>query len=316
MQIATPQDAQTVQAGRDGARNRSRFSQIRAEFQIRSKRWHTLLLVLLTLIVAGAFTACNTEKPSGTISIDGSSTMYPLSQAIAEAFGKTNPEVQFQIEFSGTGGGFKKFCAGRLDIAAASRPINSTESEQCKTQHIEYIELPVAFDSLSLVVNPKNTFADCLNVDELRRMWEPAAERKISTWQQIRPGFPTDPLVLFSPGKESGTFDYFTLAILGTEGQSRGDVTMSEDDMVIERGVAGNPNAIGYLGFAYYQANKEKLKLVSIDNGHGCVAPSSQTIANETYEPLSRPLFLYVNAAAVNRTGIAAFTHFYLSPST
>ncbi|CAE6706001.1 PstS family phosphate ABC transporter substrate-binding protein [Nitrospira defluvii] len=314
MNIATVQDVQMVETGNGGAPDSSHASQRRADLLMQSKRWRTLLS--LTMLMAGCLTACNAETPAGAVSIDGSSTVYPLSKAMAEAFGKTNPGVKFQIEFSGTGGGFKRLCAGQIDIAGASRPINTIEIEECTARHIEYIELPVAFDTLSLVVNTKNTFADCLTVNELRRMWEPAAARTISTWRQIRPSFPADPLVLFSPGKDSGTFDYFTLAIVGSEGKSRGDVTMSEDDMVIQRGVAANPHAIGYLGHAYYQSNRETLKLVSVDNGHGCVAPSTQTVIDATYEPLSRPLFIYVNAAAAARPGIEAFTHFYLSPES
>ncbi len=249
------QDRQVAEAcSGGGGPDFSRTSRRGVEFLTPSKRWQHLIVVLLTVIVPGALTACEAEKP--TVWIDGSSTVYPLSTAIAEAFGKANPAVQFKIGFSGTRGGFKELCAGRLHIAGASRPINAIESEQCNAQHIEYIELPVAFDSLSLVVNAKNPFVDCLSVNELRRMWEPAAMGKVTTWRQIRPSFPAQPLVLFSPGKDSGTFDYFTLAIVGTEGESRGDVAMSEDDMVIARGVAADPNAIGYFGYAYYQANQ------------------------------------------------------------
>lgn len=203
-----------------------------------------------------------------------------------------------------------------MDIAGAPRPINSIEDEECTAKHIEYIELPVAFDTRTLVVNAKNTFVNCLSINELRRMWEPAAEGTVVTWRDIRPSFPADPLVLFSPGKDSGTFDYFTLAVVGTEGKSRGDVTMSEADTVIQRGVADNPSAIGYLGYSYYQGSREKLKLVSVDNGHGCIAPSTQTVIDATYEPLSRPLFIYVNAAAAARPDIATFTRFYLSPES
>jgi phosphate transport system substrate-binding protein len=192
--------------------------------------------------------------------VDGSTTVFPLSKAMAEAFRESNPAVQFAIEFSGTGGGFKKFCAGQLDIAGASRPINSTESEQCKAQHVEYVEVPVAFDSLSVVVNAKNAFVDCLTVKELKAVWEPPAQGKMSQWNQIRASFPAQPLVLFGPGKASGTFDYFTLAIVGIEGSSREDYTKSEDDMVIEHGVAAEPNALGYFGYAYYQANRDQLK--------------------------------------------------------
>ncbi len=280
-------------------------------------RWYPFLLALA---VAGTLAACKSEKGpaslSGRVTVDGSATVFPLSQAMAEAFHQSNPAVQFAVEFSGTGGGFKKFCAGQIDIAGASRPIKSDESEQCKGQHIEYIEVPVAFDSLSVVVNAKNTFVECLTVKELKAMWEPAAEGKISQWNQIRASFPAQPLVLFGPGKASGTFDYFSLAIVGTETSSRGDYTKSEDDTVIERGVAAEPNALGYFGYAYFQANREQLKLVAVDNGHGCVTPNSQTVADGTYQPLTRPLFVYVNLAAAARPEVKAFTRFYLAPES
>ena len=286
---------------------------------------------LLALAVAGTLGACNREKGaedrsnksaaaggslSGRVTIDGSATVFPLSKAMAEAFRESNPAVQLAIEFSGTGGGFKKFCAGQIDIADASRPINSAESEQCKAQHIEFIEVPVAFDSLAVVVNAKNTFVDCLTVNELKAVWEPPAEGETSHWKQIRASFPAQPLALFGPGKLSGTFDYFTLAIMGTEGSSRGDYTKSEDDMVIEHGVAAEPNALGYFGYAYYQAYRDQLKIVAVDNGHGCVYPSPQTVADGTYQPLSRPLFLYVNLAAAARPEVKAFTRFFLAPES
>ncbi len=316
MSIAGVQNGRTTELSRGGEADSLRKPERRANIRWQSQRWHMPFALWVIVILAGGLTACNVDPPSATVSIDGSSTVYPLSKAMAEAFGKTNPGVKFQIDFSGTGGGFKKLCAGRVDIVGASRPINSIEDEECTAQHIEYIELPVAFDTLTLVVNAKNTFADCLSVNELRRMWEPAAERTVVTWRDIRPSFPTDPLVLFSPGKDSGTFDYFTLAVVGTEGKSRSDVTMSEDDTVIRRGVADNPSAIGYLGYSYSQGNRKQLKLVSVDNGQGCVAPSAQTVIDATYEPLSRPLFIYVNAAAAARADIAAFTRFYLSPES
>jgi len=271
---------------------------------------------ILGLVVVGTLTACNSDKPPAPIRIDGSSTVFPLTKAMAEQFQKANPSAQFAIAFSGTGGGFKKFCAGELDIANASRPIKSSESEQCKAQHIEYIEVPVAFDSLSVVVNAKNTFVDCLSVKELKTIWEPAAEGRISNWQQIRASFPAQPLALFGPGKDSGTFDYFTLAIVGTESSSRTDFTASEDDMVIEHGVAADPYALGYFGYAYYQANRDKVKVVAVDNDHGCVAPSERTVADTTYQPLSRPLFIYVNTAAAARPEIKAFVRFYLAPES
>ena len=279
---------------------------------------------LLALAVAGTLPACgSSDKPagaagslSGRVTVDGSATVLPLSKAMAEAFRESNPAVQFAVEFSGTGGGFKKFCAGQIDIADASRPIKSDESEQCKAQHIEYIEVPVAFDSLAVVINAKNSFVDCLTVKELKAVWEPAAEGKMSQWNQIRPSFPAQPLVLFGPGKASGTFDYFTFAIVGTEASSRSDYTKSEDDMVIERGVAGEPNALGYFGYAYYQAHKDELKVVAVDNGHGCIVPNAQSVADGSYRPLSRPLFVYVNLAAAARPEVRAFTRFYLAPES
>ena len=250
---------------------------------------------------------------AGTITIDGSATLLPLSKAMANAFRESNPAVKIDVQFSGTGGGFRKFCAGQIDIEDASRPIKAEEGEQCKAQHIEYIELPVAFDPLTVVVNPKNTFVDCLSIVDLKAIWEPAAEGKIKQWNQIRESFPALPLVLFGPGKASGTFDYFTFAIVGTEASSRDDYTKSEDDIVIERGVAAEPNALGYFGYAYYQANKDHLKVVAVENGSGCILPSAKTVADETYQPLSRPLFVYINKAAATRPEVQAFTQFYLA---
>jgi phosphate transport system substrate-binding protein len=275
-------------------------------------------LSIMGLVTAGALAACSAAKGpdalSGKITVDGSDTVFPLSKAMAKAFTANNPAVQFSVEFSGTGGGFEKLCAGQLDIANASRPINSTESEQCKARHIEYIEVPVAFDSLSVVVNAKNTFLDCLTVQELKAMWEPAAEGKITQWKQVRTSFPALPLVLFGPGTGSGTFDYFTLAILDTRSSSRGDYTKSGDDTVIERGVASESNALGYFGYAYYQAHRDELKVVAVDNGRGCVLPSAQTVADGTYQPLSRPLFLYVSLAAAARPEVKEFVRFNLAP--
>lgn len=278
-------------------------------------RWYSFLLVFA---VVTTLAACGSAKgpPSGKITIDGSDTVLPLTKAMAEAFRASNPGAQFAIEFSGTGGGFKKFCAGQLDIADASRPINSAESQQCKAHNIEYIEVPIAFDSLTVVVNAKNNFVDCLTVKELKAVWEPAAEGNVTQWNQIRASFPAQPLALFGPGRASGTFDYFTLAIVGTESDSRNDYTKSEDYKVVERGVAAEPNALGYFPYPYYEANKEQVKAVAVDNGHGCILPSAQTVADGTYQPLSRPLFLYVNRAAASRPEVDAFTDFYLSPDS
>jgi phosphate transport system substrate-binding protein len=275
----------------------------------------SLLLAVLATVSLGA---CH--KPvgplSGRITVDGSTTVFPLSKAMADAFRQSHPEVQIGIEFSGTGGGFKKFCDGQVDISGASRPINSVESEQCKAHNIDYIEVPVAFDSLAVVVNAKNSFVDCLTVKELKAVWEPAAEGTTNRWNQIRASFPAQPLVLFGPGKDSGTFDYFTLAIVGTQSSSRADYTKSEDDMVIEHGVAGDPNALGYLGYAYYQAYKDQLKAVAVDGGKGCVLPSAAAVVDGTYQPLSRPLFAYVNRAAAARPEVKAFALFYVAPGS
>ena len=273
------------------------------------------ITVLLLASAATTFVGC-ARKHSGVITIDGSDTVYPLSKAMVVVFNQSYPDVRFTTQFSGTGGGFRKFCAGQTDIQGASRPINATESADCKANHVEYIELPVAFDSLSVVVNPKNTFVDCLTVQELKTIWEPAAEGKVQNWQQVRASFPSQPLVLFGPGRDSGTFDYFTLAIVGDQSSSRDDYTKSTDYTVVARGVESDPNALGYFGFAYYKANIDKLKLVAIDSGHGCIQPSPQTVVHNTYQPLSRPLLLYVNAAAASRSEVREFVQHYLSMSS
>ena len=277
-------------------------------------------LSIIALATTGALAGCSSSKGpdvlSGKVTIDGSATVFPLAKAMTEAFHASNPAVEFAVAFSGTGGGFEKFCAGQVDIADASRPINSVESEQCKAQHVGYIEVPIAFDSLSVVVNAKNAFVDCLTVAELKAMWEPAAAGKVTTWKQVRASFPAQPLVLFGPGTASGTFDYFTLAIVGTQSSSRDDYAKSEDDMVIEHGVAAEPNALGYFGYAYYLAHKDELKVVAVDNGRGCAMPSAQTVADGTYQPLSRPLFLYVNQAAAARPEVKAFVRFNLAPDS
>jgi phosphate transport system substrate-binding protein len=233
---------------------------------------------------------------------------------MAREFQKVHPGVQFIIGVSGTGGGFRKFCAGETEITGASRPINAKEVELCQQQHIAYIELPIAFDSLSVVVHPQNTFVDCLTVAELKKMWEPAAQSKVTHWHHIRATFPQEPLALYDPGTDSGTFDYFTLAMIGAEGKSRSDYTPSEDDMVLVHGVSSQLYGLGYFGYAYYLANRNQLKAVAIDSGYGCVYPSAQTVADSTYQPLSRPIFIYVQQSAAARAEIKAFTQFYLAP--
>ncbi|MBF2075206.1 MAG: PstS family phosphate ABC transporter substrate-binding protein [Synechococcales cyanobacterium C42_A2020_086] len=253
---------------------------------------------------------------SGTVKADGSSTVFPISEAIAEEFQKANPNVQVTVGTSGTGGGFEKFCNGETDISNASRPIKAKEAEACRAKGIEFIELPVAFDALSVVVNPQNDWAECLTVEELKTMWEPAAQGKITNWNQVRPDFPNAPLTLYGPGTDSGTFDYFTDAIVGEEGASRGDFTASEDDNVLVQGVSGDRNALGYFGYAYYEENRDRLKLVAIDdgddsNGQGCIAPSEATVLDNTYQPLARPLFVYVSKQAAERPEVKSFVEFY-----
>jgi len=273
--------------------------------------------VLETKVVEKVVETIITPTPGpveGTILVDGSSTVAPITMAVAEEFQKQYPEVRVPVGISGTGGGFKKFCNGETDISDASRPIKESEVELCKKNGIEYIELPVGFDGLAVMVNPSNDFVSCLTVEELKKMWEPAAEGTITKWNQIRADFPNQPLSLYGAGVDSGTYDYFTQAIVGKEGESRGDFLPSEDDNVLVQGIAGDPNALGFFGLAYYEENKDKLKLVAIDSGDGnCVLPSIETVANGTYQPLSRPLFIYVNRQRVDQKDeISTFIAFYL----
>ncbi|GIV10842.1 MAG: hypothetical protein KatS3mg020_0333 [Fimbriimonadales bacterium] len=253
-----------------------------------------------------------TSTLSGKITIDGSSTVLPISEALAEEFQKQNPQVQITVGKSGTGGGFKKFANGEIDITGASRPIREEEDALCKQNGVEYIELPIAYDAMAVVVNPQNTWCDSLTVAELKKIWEPAAQGKITNWSQVRPGFPNERLTLFGAGTDSGTFDYFTAAIVGKEKASRGDYTGSEDDDILVQGVSRNKGALGYFGLAYYENNQDRLKLVGIDNGNGSVKPSRETVLDGTYQPLARPLFLYVNVKALDRPEVAAFVQFAL----
>lgn len=253
---------------------------------------------------------------SGDILIDGSSTVYPVTQAAAEEFMQYAPDVRITVGISGTGGGFKKFCAGETDIQDASRPILPEEVQACAENGVEYIEIPVAYDGLTVMVNPENDWVDCMTVDELKRVWEPAAQGTITRWNQIRPEWPDEPLNLYGAGADSGTFDYFTEAIVGKVKESRGDYQASEDDNVLVQGVAGDKYALGFFGYAYYQANADKLKALAIDSGNGtCVQPSEETIKNGTYQPLSRPIFIYVKTTSAERPEVAAFVEFYLSSS-
>ncbi|MEB3161824.1 MAG: PstS family phosphate ABC transporter substrate-binding protein [Prochlorothrix sp.] len=248
-----------------------------------------------------------------TISIDGSSTVFPITEAVAEEFQNTRRNsVAVVVGISGTGGGFKRFCAGETDISNASRPIKASEMELCRQAGVQYIEVPVAYDALTVVVNPDNDWVTSLSVEDLKTMWEPAAEGQISRWNQVRSEWPNAPINLFGPGADSGTFDYFTEAINGKAQESRGDFTASEDDNVLVQGVLRDRNALGYFGFAYYENNKDRLRAVPIDNGNGPVFPSRAAVENGTYQPLSRPLFIYISTAALRRPEVREFANFYL----
>lgn len=249
------------------------------------------------------------------IKIDGSSTVYPITEAVAEEFQKLKKgAVNVTVGISGTGGGFKKFCRGETDISDASRPILKKEMEVCKEHGIEFIELPVAYDGLAVMVNPRNNWVKSLTVEDLKKMWEPAAQGKITRWNQIRPEWPDAPLKLYGPGVDSGTFDYFTEAIVGKSKSSRGDFTSSEDDNVLVQGIAGDKNALGYFGLAYYEENRDKLKLVAIINPTTKkeVYPSLKTVMDGDYQPLSRPIFIYVNKKSAEKPEVKEFVDFYL----
>lgn len=248
------------------------------------------------------------------VKIDGSSTVFPVTEAVAEEFQKSKKgKVKVTVGIAGTGGGFKKFCRGETDISNASRPILKSEIEDCKKSGVQFIELPVAYDALTVIVNPKNDWVKSLNVPDLKKMWEPAAQGKVSAWNQVRSEWPSNPLKLFGPGADSGTFDYFTEAIVGKAKSSRGDFTASEDDNVLVQGVVNDRNALGYFGFAYYIENQAKLKAVAIDGGKGPVAPSPKTVEDGTYQPLSRPIFIYVSKKSLDsKPEVKEFVDFYL----
>lgn len=268
-------------------------------------------------LIAGACNGGNggpansdTGSLTGSINADGSSTVFPITQAIAELFNEDAPDVKVSVGTSGTGGGFEKFCAGETDISDSSRPIRDEEKQACTEKAVEFVELQVAIDGLSVLVNPANQFAKCLTVEELKKIWEPGS--RVNTWSQVRRGFPNQELTLYGPGTDSGTFDYFTDEIVGKQGASRDDYTASENDNDLVQGVAGDQNALGYFGFAYYEQNEDKLRTVDVDGGDGCVTPTTETIASGKYKPLSRPLFVYVSKKAAARPEVAAFIDFYL----
>ena len=270
------------------------------------------------MLIAGACGRTDDGPPAAIgppVRVDGSSTVYLVSKVMADEAEKQGL-AKATVNESGTTGGFRKFCAGEIEVAGASRPIQQSELDACRASGIEFLELPIGYDGLAVVVNADNTWADHFTVSELKRMWEPAATKTITSWNQIRSSFPDRPLHLFGPGGDSGTFDYFTQAIIGTQRASRTDYTGSEDDMVLVQGVANDENALGYFGYAYLR-NEPKLRAVPIDdedktNGDGAIAPSPLTVANGTYQPLSRPIFIYVNAKSIARPEVDRFVSFYL----
>lgn len=279
------------------------------------KQFQLLASTSLFLFAAVTNVYGNQAHAQSVIKIDGSSTVFPITEAIADGFHEKNPSVKVTVGIAGTGGGFKKFCKGETDISDASRPILKKEMAECAKNGISYMELPVAFDAVTVVIHPKNKFLAKLTVEELKKMWEPAADGVIKTWNQVNPAWPKEAIKLFGPGKESGTFDYFTEAIVGKAKSSRVDYTASEDDNVIVQAVARDPNAIGYLGYAYYQENSKKLKAAAIiaKEGKPAVLPSVKTVTDATYQPLARPLFIYVNVKADERPEVRAFVDYYLS---
>ncbi len=251
-------------------------------------------------------------KLSGTIKVDGSSTVFPITEAVAEEFRTEQPKVKVTIGISGTGGGFKKFSRGETNISDASRPIKDKEKKACAENNINYIQLEVAYDGLAVLVNPQNDWVDSFTIEELKKIWEPAAQGKIMKWNQIRPEWPDKEIHLFGPGVASGTYDYFTEAIVGKSGSSRGDFTASEDDHVLVQGIAGDKYSLGFFGLAYYAENKDKLTLIGVHNGEKIVKPTLETVSNGTYRPLSRPLFIYVNSTSVKRPDVVEFVNFYI----
>lgn len=249
---------------------------------------------------------------SGEIVIDGSSTVFPITEAVADQLAQEAPDLRVQLGVSGTGGGFEKFCRGELDISDASRPIKTQEAVACGQKDIEFVEVPIGFDGLSVVAHGDNDWARCITTEELDRLWQPAAEDNILFWNQVRSTWPERAITLYAPGEDSGTFDYFTHAIVGTESSSRRDFVASEDDYLLAQKIAADGNALGFFGYAYFHEHQGQLQLMSVDSGAGCVTPTAETILNGTYRPLSRPVFLYLSIKALDRPAVAGFVDFYL----
>ncbi len=278
------------------------------------KLWQKFAVPALFVGVIAVGAPGQVMAQAASIKIDGSSTVFPISEALAEEFQiSKRGKVHVTVGIAGSGGGFKKFCRGETDISNASRPILAEEMEACRKAGISYMELPIAFDALTVVINPANTWVKSMTVAELKKIWEPGAQGRIMNWNQVRSGFPSEKLSLFGPGTDSGTFDYFTEAVNGKAKASRADYTASEDDNTLVQGVENSKGGLGYFGFAYYAAHKDKLTAVPIDGGKGPVMPSAENVVNGTYQPLSRPLFMYVKVSAASRPEVQEFIKFCLT---
>jgi phosphate transport system substrate-binding protein len=276
-----------------------------------------VISLVTAALFAGPGLLLGTDAHAQVIKIDGSSTVFPITEAVAEEFQiQKRGKVRVTVGVSGTGGGFKKFCRGETDISGASRPILAAEMEACRAAGVKYYELPIAYDALTVVANPQNTWLKQVTIAELKKIWEPAAQGKVTRWNQINPKWPNETIALFGPGSDSGTFDYFTEAVVGKAKSSRGDFTASEDDNVLVQGVASNKNALGYFGYAYYVPNQNRLKAVPVVNKAGQpVAPSIDNVVNGSYEPLSRPIFIYVAEKSAQKPEVKEFVEFYLNQS-
>jgi phosphate transport system substrate-binding protein len=272
------------------------------------------LTLAVSALLAGVSAANLAQAADPIVTIDGSSTVFPITEAVAEEFQKAKKnKVRVTVGISGTGGGFKKFCRGEIDISDASRPIKKSEMEACAKEGVTYYELPVAFDALTVMVNPGNSFAETMTVEELKKAWAPESKGVVMTWNQVNPAWPNTPIKLYGPGTDSGTFDYFTEAINGKGGASRPDYTASEDDNVLVQGISQDKGALGYFGFSYYWENRNKVKAVKLDGGKGPVAPSPETVENGSYAPLSRPIFIYVSAKSLDKPEVKEFVEFYMA---
>lgn len=275
------------------------------------------LRVFFAVVLLVAATNATMVNATPIVKIDGSSTVFPITEAVAEDFQiAKRGSIRVTVGISGTGGGFKKFCRNEIDIVNASRPITELEIEACKQEGVQFIEMPIAFDALTVVVSPQNTWSRTITVEELKKIWEPAAQGKVTNWNQINPAWPDKRIKLYGPGADSGTFEYFTEAIVGKAKSSRGDYTASEDDNVLVQGVASDIYALGFFGFAYYVENSNKINAVAIDSGNGGVLPSAETVENNSYRPLSRPIFIYINAKSADKPEVNEFVNFYMKNAT